>query len=259
MCTVIILRRPGHKWPVLIAANRDEMADRSWSAPAEHWPDYPGIVGGYDHIANGSWLGINPYGVSAAILNRYGTLGPMPDKRSRGELVLEALDHADACMAAEALAALNGQAYRPFNMLIADNQDAYWIANRADSGVTVTPISDGLHMLTSHDLDDTEASARIAEHYPLFQAAPIPDPDTPDWSAWQNLLASRRGRPGDRGMIEGAMLVESDFGFETGCSSLIALPKSMEAAPVWLFAPGKPDAVPFEPIKLTGFNKRPGV
>ena len=252
MCTVVILRRPGHDWPVLIAANRDEMSNRPWSAPAEHWPDYPGVVAGRDHVANGSWLGVNPYGVTAAILNRYGTLGPAPDKRSRGELVLEALDHADSCTAADALSALNGQAYRPFNMLIADNRDAYWIANRADSAVTVCPIGDGLHMLTAHDLDDADASARIAEHHPLFQAAPIPDPGAEDWSAWKELLASRRGRPGNRGMREGAMLVESDFGFETGSASLIALPKRMETPPIWLFASGKPDEVPFGPVKLNG-------
>jgi len=39
-------------------------------------------------------------------MNRMNSLGPLPGKRSRGELVLEALDHADAREAAEALAAL---------------------------------------------------------------------------------------------------------------------------------------------------------
>jgi uncharacterized protein with NRDE domain len=28
-----MLCRPDHEWPVLIAANRDEMLDRTWSAP----------------------------------------------------------------------------------------------------------------------------------------------------------------------------------------------------------------------------------
>jgi hypothetical protein len=31
----------------------------------------------------------------AGILNRINSLGPAPDKRSRGELPLDALDHAD--------------------------------------------------------------------------------------------------------------------------------------------------------------------
>ena len=41
MCSVVILRRPGHPWPVVIAANRDEMADRPWLAPGRHWPQQP--------------------------------------------------------------------------------------------------------------------------------------------------------------------------------------------------------------------------
>ncbi len=123
MCTLVILRRPGHDWPVLVAANRDEMLDRDWSAPARHWPDRGDIVAGQDNLAGGSWLGINDTGVIAGILNRMGSLGPSDGKRSRGELVLEALDHADAAVAVEALMALNSEAYRPFNLIVADNSD----------------------------------------------------------------------------------------------------------------------------------------
>ena len=46
MCTLIILRRPGHSWPTLIAANRDEMVSRPWRPPARHWPDRPDTVAG---------------------------------------------------------------------------------------------------------------------------------------------------------------------------------------------------------------------
>src|SRR5215472_12933777 len=107
MCTVVILRRPDHRWPVLIGANRDEMIDRPWRSPDRHWPDRPEVVAGLDVLAGGSWLGINDWGVAAAVLNRTGSLGPAPDRRSRGELVLEALDHADAVTAAEALSYLD--------------------------------------------------------------------------------------------------------------------------------------------------------
>ena len=93
MCTLVILYRPDHDWPVLIAANRDEMLDRAWSAPARHWPDRPEVVAGRDKLAGGSWLGVNDHGVAAGILNRLGSLGPDANKRTRGELVLEALDH----------------------------------------------------------------------------------------------------------------------------------------------------------------------
>jgi len=82
MCTLVILRRPEHDWPVIIGANRDEMIDRPWQPPGRHWPDRPEVVAGLDTLAGGSWLGINDWGVAAAVLNRHGSLGPAPDRRS---------------------------------------------------------------------------------------------------------------------------------------------------------------------------------
>src|SRR5690606_37967279 len=134
MCTLVILLRPGHEWPVIIGANRDEMTNRPWSPPARHWPERPHVVAGRDDLAGGSWLGLNDDGVVAGIMNRMNTLGPQTGKRSRGELVLEALDHADARTAAEALADLDGNAYRAFNMVIADNRDAFWLRHRGQEG-----------------------------------------------------------------------------------------------------------------------------
>ena len=100
MCTVVVLRRPADSWPLILAANRDEMRDRPWHPPGRHWPDRPEVVAGRDALAGGSWLGLNDQGVVAGVLNRYGSLGPQDGMRSRGELVLEALDHADAARAA---------------------------------------------------------------------------------------------------------------------------------------------------------------
>src|SRR3954453_3826583 len=114
MCTLAILRRPDHAWPVVIGANRDEMIDRPARPPARHWPDRPEVVAGLEELAGGSWLGLNDLGVRAAVLTRHGALGPAAGQRSRGELVLEALDHADAVTAAEALSHLDPASYRTF-------------------------------------------------------------------------------------------------------------------------------------------------
>ena len=90
MCTVVLALRPQSPWPVLLAANRDEMAHRPALPPGRHWDDRPDVVGGLDVEAGGSWLALKDSGVVAAVLNRRGTLGPEPGRRSRGELVLEA-------------------------------------------------------------------------------------------------------------------------------------------------------------------------
>lgn len=248
MCTLILSRQPRSPWPVLLAANRDEMAGRPSRPPGRHWPDRPEVVAGLDVLAGGSWLGLNDTGVVAAILNRVGTLGPAPDKRSRGELVLEALDHGDAEDAARALAHLDGRAWRPFNMVVADNRDAYWIRSRGEARAEVFPIASGLHMLTALDLD-SPASPRIADYLPRFRAARRPNPATGDWNEWTALLADTGQGPD--GEEAAAMCFTRPNGFGTVSSSLIALPAiGAEAGPLWLYAPGRPDREGYAQVDL---------
>ena len=220
MCTLILLRRPGHDWPVVVGANRDEMKARPWRPPGRHWPDRPEVVAGLDELGGGSWLGINEEGVVAGILNRHGSLGPASGRRTRGELVLEALDHADAADAAEALAAIDPRAYRTFNMIIADSRDAFWLRHADDHGskpVASLPVGEGLSMIASGELDDAE-TARLVRYRPRFLDAVPPDPAKGDWSHWETLLGENGGAP-DR-----ALRFDTDGGFATVSSALIALP-----------------------------------
>ena len=255
MCSVVILRRPDHAWPVLIAANRDEMADRPWLAPARHWPERAHICAGLDELAAGTWLGMNDHGVVAGVLNRVNTLGPAPGRRSRGELPLEALEHADAPSAAAALADLNPEAYRPFNLFIVDSRDAYWVrltdaSEAAGTGcrrVSVAPLPLGLSMITAYDCND-EGSPRIHRSRPQFAAAPAPEPERGDWSAWISILTDRRHDPGQG--PGGAMNVYTDTGFGTVSCSLIALPAQItrRIRPIWLFAAGRSGEADFQPV-----------
>lgn len=251
MCTVVLLRRPGHAWPVILGANRDEMANRPWKPPARHWSERGDIVAGLDELAGGTWMGLNDSGVIACILNRHGTLGPAPGKRSRGELVLEALDHANAADAAEALAALDPLAYRPFNLVVADNHHAYWLALRASvagAWVDKQPIPEGLSMFTAFDRDDP-ADERIARYRPLFEKSPVPSPEADEWEGWKALLGSTEG-----GTEARAMSFRMPSGFGTSSSSLLALPSPEEIfkkdgkRPIWLFAAGAPESTPFLPV-----------
>ena len=250
MCTLVILRRPDHAWPLLIAANRDEMVDRAWQSPARHWPDREDVIAGLDELAGGTWLAVNDTGVTAAILNREGSLGPTVDKRSRGELVLEAVDHPDAAVAAEAITELDGSAYRSFNLIIADNRDAFWIRGTEQSKVEMFEIPPGLHMITSRELDDVE-SARLGRFLPRFQAADEPDVEAGDWSAWETLLATRL-HSSDEDPRE-TMCIVTDKGYGTVSSTLIALPSvdRPDVDAIWRFAPGRPDTTPYEDVVLS--------
>lgn len=240
MCTVVVAHRPSHNWPILVAANRDEMKDRPWLPPARHWNDRPHIVAGQDELAGGTWMGINDDGVFAAILNRRGSLGPDAQKRSRGEIVLEALDHESASASAQALQNLDPAAYRSFNVIIADFEQAFWLKGDESecSAVLAHALEPGISMITHTDLNDRK-SARIGHHLDRFQFAPLPDisdePKFDDWFTWSALLSDKR-RYSD---FTSAMNIESESGFGTVSHSLVALPNRLleaEKKPIWHFA-----------------------
>lgn len=253
---MVTLRRPDHDWPLIVAANRDEMIDRPWSPPARHWPDRDNVTAGQDTLAGGTWLGINDDGLLAAVLNRSGSLGPDPAFRSRGELPLEALDHAEAEAVAEALFDLDPHAYRPFNLFVGDAREAFWISSvneYGEPGMRLGDIPVGLSLLTDHDLNDA-SSPRVSRYLPEFRAAAEPvlseDATQDDWSTWIELLSAREfeGEAGPKG----AMNIERSDGFATVCSSLMAIPSMalFPQKPRWIFAAGSPDKVPFEPVQL---------
>jgi uncharacterized protein with NRDE domain len=239
MCTVVVLIRPGHAWPLVLAANRDEMLNRAWDPPAGYWPDRPGIIAGRDRSGGGTWMGLNRDGVVAAVLNRPGSLGPAAGKRSRGELPLLALEHRSADAAATAIAILDAGAWRSFNLVLADRTGAVFVRGLGHGRPEARCLAAGLHMVTAHDPDDPE-SPRVARHLARFQAAHAPRL-TPDpiqgWRSWQDILADRSGDAGEQ------MNVVPRAGFGTVCSSLLAIPEA--ARPVWLFAAGPPDEAPF--------------
>jgi hypothetical protein len=254
MCTLVILRRPDHPWPVLIGANRDEMIGRPASPPARHWPDRPEVVAGLDQLAGGSWLGINDWGVAAAILNRHGSLGPAPGQRSRGELVHEALDHPDAVAAAEALSHLDPRAYRTFNLVVADNRDGFWL-RQADTGhIEVRPLKDGLSIVAAGEIDDLR-TRRLELAAPNFRAAAPPDPDRDDWRDWEALLSDDESPAGEP--PESALRFRLPHGYGTVSSALIALPEPNDGArtPRFRYAQWQPTQLPWAEVSFAAAQR----
>lgn len=251
MCTVVFLRRPDHPWPLILGANRDEMMDRPWRVPGRHWPDRENVVAGIDELAGGSWLGVNDEGVVAGILNRKDSLGPDENLRSRGELVLEALDQTDAVYAVEAIADLNPASYRSFNLFVADNRDAWWLRSIGPKArkVEVFEIPEGVSMLTAWDLN-AEGSVRTSFHLPLFTDAVQPDPENQDWQRWEELMGSTDHAPNS--VTGEAMLIQTDRGFGTLSTSLIALESSeiYNARKIWRFLDRSDETTPYFSVKI---------
>ncbi|NEA27475.1 NRDE family protein, partial [Actinomadura bangladeshensis] len=68
MCTAIISVDPSSPVPVLVVGVRDEFVAREWAGPARHWPDRPGLVGGRDLRAGGTWLAVEPDAPRVAVV-----------------------------------------------------------------------------------------------------------------------------------------------------------------------------------------------
>jgi len=254
MCTFVIYRKPDSDWPIIIGTNRDENSVRSWKPPGRHWNERPEIIGGLDEIGGGSWLGINDEGLLACIINRHGTLGQKFGKRSRGEIVIEALGHADAEQAIESLSYLNEEAYRDFNLVLADNQNAFWLKldNTKSNGISTFEIPLGISMLTSGDINDNK-SERIKEFMPLFKKAKLPDPAKDEWSSWKSILS--KGSCSTENVTNG-MCFKTESGFGTLSSSLIALGSADIAfsdksnSIKWLFSNGPPNLNIYNPVRI---------
>jgi len=84
VCLIVVAHRASDRYPLIIAANRDEDYDRPTLA-AHFWEDAPGILGGRDALHGGSWLAISRAGRVGAVTNLRGAA--KPDGRSRGFLV----------------------------------------------------------------------------------------------------------------------------------------------------------------------------
>jgi hypothetical protein len=238
MCTVLLLLRPGDRWPLLIGANRDERLDRAFLPPGRYWADEPSVVAGRDVLGGGSWFGVNDDGVVATIVNGMDRLGPLEGKASRGGLVMRALRERDAHGAAKAIGALDAVRYRGFTLLVADRSAAFAVSSD-ERAIRVDELPPGHHMVTPDGVD-IAASPRYASHFPAFRDAAPPDPGADDWTSWTELL-----RHADEDDPHRAMTVVTAQAFGTVCSSLLALPAAPQASPVLLFAAGPPTSAPY--------------
>ena len=162
MCTLIALDRTVPGAPLVVAANRDEYFDRAASGPQlQQTPGGP-ILAPLDLRAGGTWLGLNPHGVFAAVTNRRSVFVDS-DRRSRGQLVLDALAGRTAREGAKRIAEAPEAAFNPFNFFIADTESAFVVTY--EDRASVCELEPGVHMVGNGEPDDRNdpKAARILE------------------------------------------------------------------------------------------------
>ena len=103
---------------MLVGANRDEKYNR-YSEDFAFRPD--GVCCPLD-VRGGTWIGINDRFVFAALTNLEVPRGDKMGRRSRGDLIFQALKQSNALTAAgKVLELLGSGSYNPCNIFIADN------------------------------------------------------------------------------------------------------------------------------------------
>ena len=130
MCLIAFAIGAHPRWPLLIAANRDEYFDRP-TLPLQRWHTAAGqtLISGRDQRAGGTWLGLSTTG-RVAMLTNVREPGMAPGARSRGELPLAWLESRQS--AEDFLEGLDAQAYSGFNLVIGElaGEHWHWLSNR---------------------------------------------------------------------------------------------------------------------------------
>ncbi|MEO8021284.1 NRDE family protein [Polaromonas sp.] len=153
MCLIAFAIGASARWPLVIAANRDEFLDRP-TLPLARWHGDAGteIISGRDARAGGTWLGLNPGGRIAMLTNVRGP-SSLTGEKSRGELVTRWLESSDDATAFMAL--IDGAAYGGFNLVLGDFKQGawHWLSNKPGPGLESRALKPGVYGLSNGALD----------------------------------------------------------------------------------------------------------
>lgn len=214
MCTVIVGFAPDADVPVMLAGVRDEFLARPWLPPGRHWPDRPGLIGGLDRQAGGTWLAVDPAAPrAAALLNGRGVLARDEARRSRGELPLYAVT------AGEPPAEPDLARYDPFHLVLAE-PGGVRLWSWDGRALTEEKPPEGVHVIVNAGWARGDDNPRVAHFRPLFAAADAAlgagGADAASraaaqerrWRAWRELASGAGLAPDD----PRALIVRRDLG-----------------------------------------------
>ena len=150
MCLIAFAWRHHPRYPLVVAANRDEFHQRP-TASASFWSECPEILAGRDLLGRGTWLGISSRGRFAALTNLRSAHEARRDAPSRGSLVSAFLSGTEAPHAYLAEVARQAHRYNGFCLVTGDGDEmAYYCAR--DSAPSL--LSPGIYGLSNTRLDE---------------------------------------------------------------------------------------------------------
>ncbi|MCH9682394.1 MAG: NRDE family protein [Deltaproteobacteria bacterium] len=243
MCTLVVATQVWETTPLVVAANRDEQLARP-AAPPHHWArDEVTIFAPRDLQAGGTWLGMRGATAFVGITNRFTGQGSPPGPRSRGELVVDALEADDVETAAQRIAALDPAQHAPFHLVIADRTAAHlvWNDGQQHHHERLPP---GLHVISerSRGAAPTGRDGLLRRRLDEFDS--VQEPSIAQWRTW---MSEHAASP-----LEGPCVHADAQGYGTRCSTIVRLPRA-PGLPQWLHADGRPCVTPYEDLSAAAF------
>ncbi len=151
MCILFFAIKQHPQYPVIICANRDEFHQRP--TQMMHWwseeKSQNAILAGKDLQAEGTWLGLNQQGRFSALTNFRQPQLFDKSKKSRGDLVLQALAQSNDKMAT--LLEKSAHNYNGFNLVFGQISNLLCFDSVSQNQQTLTS---GFHSLCNGALDD---------------------------------------------------------------------------------------------------------
>lgn len=244
MCSLFVLLGADPDFPILVAANRDEMRARPSSPPGLFVGQRRKILSPRDQRAGGTWMGVSDKLWFAGITNVTGG-NRSPAAASRGHLVHLVLDQERLDDALPALQTeVGAHVYNDFQLLVTDGARVFSFRHvdrmlHVDVPTATTLVLTNehpLHGLAVPGIDDARAAGLDAAQRLDRLAA---------------LLLDQGASSGHR-----VLKVGGDYG--TVSSSLLAIPRRDPARLLWRYAPGPPDQTPYRNYGNLGRRLRDG-
>lgn len=146
MCLIIFSWKNHPKYPLILAANRDEFYNRK-TRPAQFWEEKPGILAGKDLEAGGTWMGISKTGRIAMITNYRDLSNIRPDAPSRGKLVLNYLTSEEKSKEYLTPFEKPGNPFNGYNLIVGNPEELFYQSNYSEKGIEKIPT--GVHGLSN--------------------------------------------------------------------------------------------------------------
>ena len=159
MCLILFAYKVHPVYKLIVAANRDEFYKRP-TAPAHFWEDSPDILAGRDLEKMGTWMGVTSQGRFAALTNYRNPKEVAEGKRSRGELVADALKYNGNLSDYMRELSGNKDQYPGYNLLAGDADELYYYSN---IGQELRKLEPGIYGVSNHLLNTEWPKVKIGK------------------------------------------------------------------------------------------------